>query len=690
MSFEQMVQEILGRGKIGYDELMSRIKQKQDELSGFVTPEGAAIIVGRELGVELVRREPEVRELKIEDLMSGMSNVDMVGRVIRIHEPRTFERTDGSAGRVANLMIQDKTGQVRVVLWDDKVSLIEEGKIQKGMALRVKGAYIRQGVDQQPELNVGLRSSVISNPDDSRAADLPPLPEMKVKIADLKPELTDVDVLGRVIALSEPRTFERPDGTTGKVASLMLTDATGQVRVSLWDERAELVQNIKRGDAVKLENAYVRLGLREKPELHLGWRGRLLLNPPESEAVELPRLEVHLLKIEEVEADMPMLDLAGRVRRKFQPQEFRRDDGSSGKVMSVILADETGIIRASFWDGMVGLAEKLSPGNIVLLRNVYARVGLAGRPEIHVGRAAGVEINPAGVGVGELEPSRIGIGEIEPGMDALEVIARVVEVAGPREFTRADGSRGKVATLVIGDQTGTTRASLWQEHADEVKQIKVGDIVKFVNCYSTVGLFGQPEIHLGRQGEFEVNPSVVEELPQADVLAMAASVPESVDIASLQREGMRVQLRGTIVQVFHRRPLFDVCPSCGRSLGSVDTSLMCEECGKVVKPEHRVVLSFVIDDGTGNIRAVLFGRVAEKLLAMNAQQVFEQFKQSNDLVELYDRFGLIGREVILAGTTRYDKYFGQLELRADDVQLPDPKKEAWHLLEKIKVEVADK
>ena len=407
MSFEQMVQEILGRGKIGYDELMSRIKQRQDELSGFVTPEGAAIIVGRELGVELVRKEPEVRELKIEDLMSGMSNVDIVGRVIRVYEPRTFERMDGSAGRVANLMLQDKTGQIRVVLWDDKASLIEEGKIQKGMALRVKGAYVRQGMDQQPELNVGLRSSVISNPDDPRAAELPLLQEMKVKVADLKPELADVDVLGRVIALSELRTFERPDGTTGKVATLMLADATGQVRVSLWDERAELVRNLKRGDIVKLENAYVRLGLRERPELHLGWRGRLLLNPPEREALELPKLDEHMLKIEEVEADMPVLDLAGRVRRKFQPQEFRRDDGSRGRVVSVILADETGVIRASFWDGMVELAEKLSSGDIVLLRNVYARAGLAGRPEVHVGRAARVEMNPAGIEVGELEPSRI-------------------------------------------------------------------------------------------------------------------------------------------------------------------------------------------------------------------------------------------------------------------------------------------
>jgi len=68
MSFDDMVKTILERGKVSRDELMSKIRQKQDELSGFITSEGAAIIVGRELGVEFGRKEPEVRELTIDDL----------------------------------------------------------------------------------------------------------------------------------------------------------------------------------------------------------------------------------------------------------------------------------------------------------------------------------------------------------------------------------------------------------------------------------------------------------------------------------------------------------------------------------------------------------------------------------------------------------------------------------------------
>lgn len=684
LNFDQMVQEILAHAKIGHDELMQRIRQKQDELSGFVTLEGAANIVGRELGVVFEKKEPEVRALRIEDLIPGMSKVDIVARVNRIYEPREFQRQSGKVGRVGSLLLQDKTGQVRITLWDDKTSLIEGDKVRKGDVIQVKNAYVRRGLNKQPELSLGMRGALLVNPDDPRVSDLPPLAETKVRVADLKPELAEVDIIGRVVATSDIREFERPDGSTGKVASLMLMDSTGQVRVSLWDERAELVKDLKLGAAVKLENALVRPGLRDGPELSLGSRGRLLLNPPELEVAGLPELAERLLKLKELEASMPTVNLAARVRRKLPLQEFKRDDGTPGKVTSVILADETGTARASFWDGAAELAQKLKPNDIVLLRNAYTRVGLAGKPEIHVGKVTRVEVNPPGVSIGALEPSRIKIGEVEPNMDALEVIGRVIEVTAPREFTRADGSKGKVASITIGDQTGTTRTSLWHEHSDKVTDIKAGDIVRFINCYSTLGLFGQPELHLGKEGGLELNPAISEELPSTDVIKMAMPVPERTRIADIQREGMRVQVRGTVVRVFHRRPIFDICPDCGRSLGSVDTSLMCEECGKIVTPEHRVVLSFVLDDGTDNLRVALFGKVAERLLGMEAQQVFELFKNTPDLAELYGKFKLVGRELVLVGTTRHDKYFDQLELRVSEVQFPEPKQEARALLKELK------
>jgi replication factor A1 len=675
-----MVEKILSNSNIGHDELMARIHNKQKELGGFVTMEGAANIVARELGIILEHREPEVRALHIEDLIPGISKVDIVARVARIQEPREFQRSSGTSGWVGSLLLRDTTGQIRLTLWNDQTSLIKDGEVRKGGIIRVQNAYVRQGFDKQAELSLGTRGTTTVNPDDPRAAELPLLEEAAVKISDLRREMTEVDILGRVAVVSDCRVFERPDKTTGKVSTLILTDSTGQVRVSLWDEWAEFSKGLKRGDAVKLENAVVRLGLGGRVELSLDSRGRLVQSP---QVAELPEIAERPLRLDEIEADMPTLDTVARVKRKLPPHEFRRDDGSTGKVASVILADETGTIRASFWGGAADRIQELQPKDVVLLRNAYSRVGLGGRVEVHVSGATRLEVNPAGVSIGEPRPSCIKIGELEPNMDALEVVGRAMEIAKPREFTRPDGRHGKVASIIIGDQSGTTRVSLWNEQAGRADEIKVGDVLRLTDCYSTLGLFGQPELHLSGHGHVEINP-VVEGLPPVDALEAATPETERLRISEIEKEGIRVQVRGTVVQVFHRRPVFDTCPNCGRSLGSVDTSLFCEECGKVVTPEHRVVLSFLLDDGSDNIRVVLFGKVAEQLLGMDAKQVFELFKSTPDLAEFYNKLNLIGMELVITGTTRQDKYFNQLELRGSEVQVSDPKQEARLMLEKLK------
>jgi replication factor A1 len=675
-----MVERILSQSNIGHDELMSRIHNKQKELGGFVTLEGAANIVARELGIVFEHKKPEPRPLYIEDLIPGMSKVDIVARVVRVHEPREFQRPNGTSGWVGGLLLKDATGQIRLTLWDGQTSLIKDGEVKKGDIVRVQNAYVRQGFDKQAELNLGTRGTVTLDPDDPRVAELPPPEEVTVRISDLTGEMAEVDIFGRAAAVSDCRAFERPDKTVGKVSTLMLTDSTGEVRVSLWDEWAELSKGLKRGEVVKLENAAVRLGPDGCIELSLDSRGRLILSPP---GVELPKLAERPLRVKEIEADMRTLDLAARVKRILPPHEFRRGDGSTGRVASVILADETGTIRASFWGAAAELVQKLQPNDVVLLRNAYSRMGLGGRPEVHVGGTTRVEVNLPGVSVGEPRPSRTKIGELEPNMDALEVVGRVMEITRPREFTRSDGRRGKVASIVIGDKTGVTRVSFWHEQADRVQKMNVGDVLRLIDCYSTLGLFGQPELHLGAHGSVEINPAG-EEVPPAEVLKAAMPEVQRLKVAEIDREGIRVQVRGTVIQVFHRRPIFDICPNCGRTLGSVDTSLLCEECGKVVTPEHRVVLSFLLDDGTDCIRVVLFGRVAEQLLGMDAQRVFGLFRSTPDLIEFYNMLKLVGKELVITGTIRHDKYFDQLEIRGTEVRIPDARQEARALLEKLK------
>ncbi|KXA96226.1 hypothetical protein AKJ37_05740, partial [candidate division MSBL1 archaeon SCGC-AAA259I09] len=441
---EKVIQQIEEEAGVTREKIQEKIEAKREELSGFITPEGAATIVARSYGITPEREEPEVRKLMIEDLCEGMSNIDIVGRVSRVFEPREFEQKDGSTGKVANIVLIDGTGEIRTVLWGDRADLVGREEIRKGTTLGLEGVYVKRGRNGSPEVHLGHRGELELDPVDERVDDLPPVSEARTKISELDLGSEYADVLGKVIAVSQPREFERSDNSVGEVAMLRIVDETGQCRVSLWDDRAEQVEEIERGDPVLLENATVREGWQNTPELHVSWRGRIVRNPPAEDVESLPELEKKLLKIEEIEPDMPILDVAAKVKRTFPPNEFERDDGSTGKVKNVILADGTGSIRASFWDDQVEIGEKLSEGDTVLIENARSVAGLQERPEIRIGGRTNLEVNPDRIEVGEMKPKRLKISEVGEGLDSLEVVGRITDRSEISTFTREDESEGKV------------------------------------------------------------------------------------------------------------------------------------------------------------------------------------------------------------------------------------------------------
>lgn len=680
---EQIIQQIMEEADAEKKELTEKIEEKQEELSGFITPEGAATIIARSYGIIPERKEPEVRKLRIGDLSEGMSNIDIVGRIERIFEPREFERRDGSKGKVANLTLMDKTGKIRTVLWDKMVDLVAEEEIQKGTSMRLEGAYVKKGRNKSPELNIGRRGRVEIGPTGERAEDLPPMPDTKVKISSLDPSSDFADVVGRVTAVTAPRKFERSDGSEGKVASLRIVDETGQARVSLWGNKAEQAEKIGQGDAVRFENASVREGRQNVAELHINWRSRIIQNPPPEEVENLPKLEKRLLKIEEIEPDMPTLDLAARVQRTFPPSEFSRDDGSTGRVMNSVLADETGTIRISFWDDMVEIGQNLSSGDVVLLENARSSVGLRDRPEIRVGRRTDVKINPEDIEIKEVKPRRVKMSELEEGLDSLEAVGRVIDFSEIREFTRSDGSEGKVASLTLGDQTGTAEVTFWGPKTETLNELEAGDIIEITDSYSVSGNYGGVEIHVGSQAKVEIDPTVEEDLPSVSEIKEKSSKKGRVKIGKAE-EGSQIKIRATVVRIFQRRPFFNICPNCGRSLGREGPESLCEKCGEIVEPDHKVVTNMIVDDGTENIRVVTFGKLGEKLLGKTADEISEALAGGTGLTDFYEGLDLVGREVIFTGRVRRDDYYDQLELRARSLDFPDPKDEARSILGKIK------
>ena len=57
---------------------------------------------------------------------------------------------------------------------------------------------------------------------------------------------------------------------------------------------------------------------------------------------------------------------------------------------------------------------------------------------------------------------------------------KVIEKSEPKEFDRADGEKGLVATILVGDETGETRLVLWDEKAMAAQEIEKGDVLEVI------------------------------------------------------------------------------------------------------------------------------------------------------------------------------------------------------------------
>lgn len=82
--------------------------------------------------------------------------------------------------------------------------------------------------------------------------------------------------------------------------------------------------------------------------------------------------------------------------------------------------------------------------------------------------------------VGELGRQHVKIRGLSAKSSLFSFFGKVIDKTEPKEFERADGEKGGVATLLLGDETGTTRVVLWDEKAGAVLDIAAGDVLEII------------------------------------------------------------------------------------------------------------------------------------------------------------------------------------------------------------------
>ncbi len=82
--------------------------------------------------------------------------------------------------------------------------------------------------------------------------------------------------------------------------------------------------------------------------------------------------------------------------------------------------------------------------------------------------------------VGELGREHVKIKGLSAKSSLFSFFGKVFDKTEPKEFDRADGEKGWVATLLLGDETGTTRVVLWDEKAGAALDTAIGDVLEVI------------------------------------------------------------------------------------------------------------------------------------------------------------------------------------------------------------------
>ncbi len=267
------------------------------------------------------------------------------------------------------------------------------------------------------------------------------------------------------------------------------------------------------------------------------------------------------------------------------------------------------------------------------------------------------------------------------GLRSVEIVGRIVRIFEPREWEK-EGKSGVVQNLILGDETGMVRLSLWNEETDLVKigEIKDDDTIRITGGYVKTDNRGNPELRIGKGKLEKVEEEVT--LPDTKEIKRDFGTAHRKSLADL-KEGDFAEVRACLVQVFRRNPVYEVCPTCGVRATEDKGKWTCKEHGEV-NPEYRMVIAGVVDDGFGNIRVVFFGEIAEKLLGKNAAELGKLIQDGNEPMAIYEDFPALGREFVIKGRVKKNDLTESLEFVANDIEDIDIKKEAGDLIKELK------
>jgi replication factor A1 len=571
MKTEVYINKIIEDTGLTRKEIQNLVEDKKNELKGLISDEGALFIIAKELGVDIKGENKELLqdiEIFISDITQNMKNITLYGRIKEVYNVNSFERNDGTKGYVGSFLLNDNTGDARIVLWDNQVKIFTEANFEKNELIKIINGNAKKGKYGNMEIHVGSYGKVVISPEDVDYKKYPKITYKSMNISDINLNLNSLSIEGKIIQLFPKREFTRKDGELGNVQSLTLLDSSGSIRVTFWNEDTEKLKKLEVNEVISISN----------------------LNPRLS-TLDSKTIELTANRNTEISKKTGDLDIKG--------------------------------------DSVKNIKHLQKKSGVVSFKGV------------------------------------------------------ITSVDNLKSISLKTGEQVSLLGFVVSDNTDGIRVTLWREQAEEYsKQLTIGQGLSLNNVLVKYSNFSsRNEISLLNDSSLELIDLEIKNLKSIDVSGKQRQTNFSgnyIKIDSINAPGI-IELKGFIAKDLNKITVYEACKNCMKKI----ENCTCDVTGD---SEYRMILSLIIDDGTGTIRSTFIGDLAEKLIGVETNHIV-QLRETPEFEKFLEKKSseFLGKDIIIRGRAKFSDFSNQYEIIVYDYRDINIDEELERVMKEIKI-----
>jgi len=374
MKIDVYVRKIIEETGLHKDEIEKKVQEKKEELKGLISDEGALFIIAKELGVDVKDQNSEFLEdieINIQDINPNMRNIALIGRIKDVYRISTFNKKDGEEGKVGSFLLNDKSGDIRIVLWDEQAEILKNNNFNINELVKIINGYAKEG-KFGVEVHIGKLGKIILSPNDIDYKKYPKITNKQiVPIGEINLSQRLISVEGIVIQKNKINEFEKKDGNIGKVSSIYLSDPTKSMKITFWDDKTEILNDIKVNDVICITNLNPRQNRLDPNQIDLMATFNSEISKIEKE-IKINENIVKKIKLLQERNDM--VSFKGIISSIDNLKKINLRSGDEVSLLSFVVSDDTDGIRITLWrDSAEEYSNLLEMGQGVFLKNVLLK-----------------------------------------------------------------------------------------------------------------------------------------------------------------------------------------------------------------------------------------------------------------------------------------------------------------------------